>query len=92
VNGIDPGQSNKLLASLPHEDFQRLIPHLSSVQLAQGAVLAEPGVDVDHAYFPLSGSVSLLVVSAMAKPSRPAPWGARAPSARCPDYSLVNGK
>ena len=51
-----------MLASLSHEDFQLLIPHLSSVQLAQGAVLAEPGVDVDHAYFPLSGAVSLLVV------------------------------
>jgi CRP-like cAMP-binding protein len=54
--------SNKLLASLSHEDFQLLIPHLSSVQLAQGAVIAEPGVTVDHAYFPSSGAVSLLVV------------------------------
>jgi CRP-like cAMP-binding protein len=63
VDAIDPGlQSNKLLASLSHEDFQLLIPHLFSVQLAQGAVLAEPGVDLDHAYFPLSGSVSLLIV------------------------------
>jgi CRP-like cAMP-binding protein len=63
VHTIDPGpRTNKLLASLPHEDFQLLIPHLLSVQLAQGAVLAEPGVEVDHAYFPLSGAVSLLVV------------------------------
>jgi len=63
VRTIDPGpHSNKLLASLSHEDFQLLIPHLSSVQLAQGTVLAEPGVDVDHTYFPLSGAVSLLVV------------------------------
>jgi CRP-like cAMP-binding protein len=63
VHTIDPGpRTNKLLASLPHEDFQLLIPHLLSVQLAQGAVLAEPGVEVDNAYFPLSGAVSLLVV------------------------------
>ena len=63
MHTIDPGpRSNKLLASLPHEDFQLLIPHLSSVQLAQGAVLAEPGAEVDHAYFPLSGAVSLLVL------------------------------
>jgi CRP-like cAMP-binding protein len=63
VHTIDPGpRTNKLLASLPHEDFQFLIPHLLSVQLAQGAVLAEPGVEVDHAYFPLSGAASLLVV------------------------------
>ena len=63
MHTIDPGpHSNKLLASLSHEDFQLLIPHLSSVQLAQGAVLAEPGVTVDHAYFPSSGAVSLQVV------------------------------
>src|ERR1700738_4122119 len=63
VPTIDPGlYSNKLLTPLSHEDFQLLIPHLSSVQLAQGAVLAEPGVTVDHAYFPSSGAVSLLVV------------------------------
>jgi CRP-like cAMP-binding protein len=63
VHNIDPGpHSNMLLAALSHEDFQLLIPHLSSVQLAQGAVLAEPGVTVDHAYFPSSGAVSLLVV------------------------------
>jgi CRP-like cAMP-binding protein len=63
VLAIDPGaHSNKLLASLAREDLQLLIPHLSSVQLAQGAVLAEPGVTVDHVYFPSSGAVSLLVV------------------------------
>ena len=60
---IDPGPlRNKLLASLPHEDFQLLIPHLSSVQLAQGTVLAEPDVKFDHVYFPLSGAISLLFV------------------------------
>jgi CRP-like cAMP-binding protein len=63
VHTIDPGlRSNKLLASLPHEDFQLLIPHLSSVQLARGTVLAEPGGEVNHAYFPLSGMVSLVVI------------------------------
>src|SRR6202521_4061182 len=63
VHMIDLGpRSNRLLASLPPEDFQLLIPHLSSVQLASGTVLAEPGVEVDHAYFPVSGAVSLLVV------------------------------
>jgi CRP-like cAMP-binding protein len=63
VHTIDPGPlSNKLLASLPPKDFQLLIPHLASVQLAQSAVLAEPGIEVDHTYFPLSGVVSLLVV------------------------------
>jgi CRP-like cAMP-binding protein len=54
--------SNELLASLPESDLQLLMAHLTSVQLPQGTVMAEPGVDVDHAYFPLSGAVSLLVI------------------------------
>jgi CRP-like cAMP-binding protein len=63
VDPIDLGPlGNKLLASLPRNDLQLLIPHLASVQLSQGTVLAEPDVEVDHAYFPLSGAVSLLVV------------------------------
>jgi CRP-like cAMP-binding protein len=63
VRTIHPSPlNNQLLAALPDTDFQLLFPHLSSVQLAQGTVLAEPGVEVDHAYFPLSGAVSLLVV------------------------------
>ena len=32
------------------------------MKLAQGTILCEPGVDVDHVYFPLFGAVSLLVV------------------------------
>jgi CRP-like cAMP-binding protein len=63
VHTIDPGPlSNKLLAALPPEDLHILIPHLVPMQLAQGTVLAEPGVEVDHAYFPVSGVVSLVVV------------------------------
>jgi len=63
VHAIVPGPlSNKLLAALPHKDFQLLIPHLISVQLAQGTALHEPGVDVDQVYFPLSGMISMVVV------------------------------
>src|ERR1700737_4510499 len=63
VHAIDPGPlSNKLLAALPHKDIQLLIPHLISVQLAQGLVLHEPGVEVDQVYFPLSGMISMVVV------------------------------
>jgi CRP-like cAMP-binding protein len=63
VHAIDPGPlSNQLLAALPHKDVQLLIPHLMSVQLAQGMVLHEPGVEVDQVYFPLSGMISMVVV------------------------------
>jgi CRP-like cAMP-binding protein len=53
---------NKLLASLPREDFDRLLPHLSTVSLPQGVVLYESGDEVDQVYFPLYGMLSLLAV------------------------------
>jgi CRP-like cAMP-binding protein len=63
VHAIDPGPaSNKLLAALPHTDFQLLAPHLTTLQLAQGTLLYEVGNEVDEVYFPLSGMVSLLVI------------------------------
>jgi CRP-like cAMP-binding protein len=63
VHAIDPDpRSNKLLAELPPQDLQFLIPHFVTMKFAQGAILCEPGVDVDHVYFPMSGAVSMLVV------------------------------
>jgi CRP-like cAMP-binding protein len=63
VHAIDPDpRRNKLLAELPPQDLQFLIPHFVTMKLAQGTILCEPGVDVDHVYFPMSGAVSLLVV------------------------------
>jgi CRP-like cAMP-binding protein len=53
---------NKLLASLPREHFDRLVPHLSTVSLAQGIVLSEPCDGVDQIYFPHNGMLSLLAV------------------------------
>ena len=53
---------NKLLASLPRGDFDRLLPHLSTLPLQQGVVLLEAGDEVDQIYFPHSGMLSLLAV------------------------------
>jgi CRP-like cAMP-binding protein len=53
---------NKLLASLPRDDFDRLLPHLSTVSLQQGVVLFEAGDEVDQIYFPHYGMLSLLAV------------------------------
>lgn len=60
----NPGHhlDNKLLASLPREDFDRLLPHLSTVSLAQGVVLTEAGEEVGQIYFPHYGMLSLLAV------------------------------
>jgi hypothetical protein len=53
---------NKLLASLQRDDFELLAPVLRTLSLAQGIVLAEPGDEFDHVYFPHSGMLSLLAV------------------------------
>jgi CRP-like cAMP-binding protein len=53
---------NKLLASLPRDHFDRLLPHLSAVSLQQGVVLFEAGDEVDQIYFPHYGMLSLLAV------------------------------
>jgi len=53
---------NKLLASLPGDHFDRLLPHFTSVQLPQGLVMFESGDEVDQVYFPHYGMLSLLAV------------------------------
>ena len=53
---------NLLLASLPHDHFERLQPHLVTTSFPQGAVLCETGDEVDHIYFPHQGMLSLLTV------------------------------
>jgi CRP-like cAMP-binding protein len=55
-------RDNKLLASLPPDQFDRLLPHLVTVRLSQGQVLFEAGDAVDHVYFPHHGMLSLLSV------------------------------
>jgi CRP-like cAMP-binding protein len=60
----NPGRplDNKLLAALPRHQFDLLAPNLTAVPLQQGMVLAEPGDEFEHVYFPQSGMLSLLAV------------------------------
>jgi CRP-like cAMP-binding protein len=53
---------NILLAALPRDYFDRLLPNLSTVVLPQGIVLYEAGAEVDQVYFPQYGMLSLLAV------------------------------
>lgn len=54
--------ANKLLAALPHADFESLKAHFTIVPMAQGTLLFEVDDEVDQIFFPLSGMISLLVV------------------------------
>ena len=54
---------NKLLAELPADDYQRLLPTLTPLPLKFRQVLHKPGSKIGEVYFPESGVCS--VVSAM---------------------------
>ena len=54
--------ANRLLAVFPPDDFARLAPHLSIVDLSLGSVLYEGGERVEYAYFPHDSLVSLVAV------------------------------
>ena len=59
---VGPAQQheNRLLAALPNDDYQRLLPHLANVSFALGEVVYEFGGQPDYVYFPTTAIVSLL--------------------------------
>jgi CRP-like cAMP-binding protein len=52
--------ANRLLRTLSRSDYEQLVPHLEPVALPLRTVLIEPGAEVTHAYFPLSGMASMV--------------------------------
>lgn len=61
--GPDPDpKQNHLIAALPNEVQERLLPNLELVYLPLGKVLYESGDTLRHAYFPIDCIISLLYV------------------------------
>lgn len=54
---------NRILAALPYQDYEHLLPALKRVRLDSGAVLYEIGDAMRQAYFPLGGIISLLSIT-----------------------------
>ncbi len=52
--------TNRLLESLPRLERKRLLDQCEITELTFGAILCEPGQLFSHAYFPISGFVSLV--------------------------------
>ena len=55
---------NLLLAALPATVYQQLLPRLELVRMNLGHSLYESGAQLQYVYFPISGIVSLLYVTA----------------------------
>jgi CRP-like cAMP-binding protein len=56
---LDPRPKNRLLASLPTEDFQRLAPHLETVPIRLKQVHHKHGERLRAVYFPNGGVASI---------------------------------
>src|SRR3982750_2678487 len=52
--------AQRVLSSLPQEDYQRLLPNLHHVNLPLGEVVYESSRQMDHVYFPTTCLISLL--------------------------------
>jgi len=57
----DP-RDNRLLAALPQEDYEHILPHLERVKLPLNEVLCEAYFKMNHVYFPVNSIVSLVGV------------------------------
>lgn len=57
-------RQNHLLAALPDEEYERLVPNLERVQLMLGKTLIQSGDTSNFVYFPTTAIVSLLNVFA----------------------------
>jgi CRP-like cAMP-binding protein len=51
---------NRLLARLPPQEYERLLPHLGHVSFALGEVIYESGGRQSYIYFPTTAIISLL--------------------------------
>src|ERR1044072_319759 len=62
LNNRSNGDSsvNRLLATLPKNEYKRLLPKLETVSLGLGEVLYEPGAAIKYVYFPNDSIISLI--------------------------------
>jgi CRP-like cAMP-binding protein len=62
-NDASVGVGNSLLAALPRDEYERLLPNLESVRLPKNRILHEAGDTIHHAYFLNSGMTSLVAIT-----------------------------
>ena len=59
ITSLSSPNQNHLLAALPAAELEALAAHLELVPMPLGKMLYEPGVQLQHAYFPTTSIVSL---------------------------------
>ena len=64
---LSSGTKNHLLAALPPDDYERLSPHLQSVELHHGQVIYDIEEVIEHVYFPFGALISLVTQMADGK-------------------------
>ncbi len=52
--------ANGLLAALPRDEYDALLPHLEVLYLSPGTTMYEAGAAMEHTYFPLTGVASVV--------------------------------
>lgn len=57
---VPPSFANLLLAGLPPEEAEQILPHLRQAAVRQGTVLVEAGQPLTHVYFPTSCVLALV--------------------------------
>jgi hypothetical protein len=62
LSNTSPPLDNKLLAALPRDHFELLIPYIATVTLEQSLGLSEPGDEIADVFFPHGGMLSMLAV------------------------------
>src|SRR5215813_5691684 len=58
TSAISPRAENRLLSTLPLQEYERLSPYLQFVTFPLGKVLYESGVRLQYVYFPTTSIVS----------------------------------
>ena len=59
---------NRILGPLPQHEFARLIPYLKHVELKKGEIVYLTGDDIEYAYFPENGLLSLVSITETGSP------------------------
>ena len=53
---------NRILESLPPEEYERIVPHLEEIRMNFGDVLSQPDEKIEYVHFPERGIISVCAV------------------------------